>query len=233
MHLLLFSPPLRSVGTNVSLHRDLFSSLPSKPLMPQRLEADDIINGTNSKLDHLDASLKQSLSISTPIVSSAHNSGFFVNGKCSVPIVEKARRVYVPKELEKRPSTANNLKDINNKQRKNDISSPINTKSKEEQHSRIELNNNDNEFSPLILDGYEKFAEESSNQNIDSVILENLNLDNNDINNSNNGTRKQKYNSGNNNNSNNNNGHEIKNVYKISEGLKNSQIIQSYDILFP
>jgi hypothetical protein len=46
--------------------------------MPQRLEAQDIISGTvhGNKLEYLDTSMKQSLSVSSTIVSSAHHSGF-------------------------------------------------------------------------------------------------------------------------------------------------------------
>lgn len=206
--------------------------------MPQRLEAEDIINGNNSKLDNLDASLKQSLSISSPIVSSAHNSGFYVNGKCSIPIVEKARRVYIPKELSSRPSTASNSKEINKQQRNNSL--PTNQQrqhmqqQQQSQQSQQQVQNeskshlqlNENEFSPLILDDYEKFADDNNNNTLESILSQNLILENN-------------YNSYQNSNSNrkgstnNQNNIEGKNVYKLSEGLQKSQIIQSYDILFP
>lgn len=222
--------------------------------MPQRLEADDIINGNNLKLEQLDASLKQSLSISSPIVSSAHHSGFYVNGKCSVPIVEKARRVYVPKELANRPLTASNLKG-GTKHKKNP-SSPTNQQQQQQQlqqnyqeedqqKSHLQPQFNEEDFSPLILDGYEKFADNSkNNNNIELLSLENLNLAGDDD------TLPQKQNifdklsqsrnnNNNNNNVNNNNNNSKENssgskgVYKLSEGLQNSQIIQSYDLLFP
>lgn len=80
--------PPSLVGTEVSLHRDLFLSLPQKPAMPARLEAQDIINGhiplanpaspalgQGDKFQYLEASMKQSLSISSDIVSSARQTG--------------------------------------------------------------------------------------------------------------------------------------------------------------
>lgn len=188
--------------------------------MPQRLEADDIINGNNSKLETLDVSLKQSLSISSPIVSSAHNSGFFVNGKCSIPIVEKARRVYVPNELLNRSSIGSISKDKNKLTKK--ISSPTSHHEQQQQNQNQSQNLsqhlqlNENEFSPLILDDYEKFADDDNKYVLESLSSHNLKTDSN---------------SNNNNSSSNNN--ERKNVYKLSEGLQKSQVIQSYDILFP
>jgi hypothetical protein len=66
-----------------SLHRDLFSYLPDKPPMPQRLEANAILSGdipvpaNMSKMELLDASMKQSLQISTTLVATSFREGEF------------------------------------------------------------------------------------------------------------------------------------------------------------
>lgn len=126
------SPPrrgIRSPGEQACLHRDLFSYLPETPSMPHRLEAMDIINGTAqpqpgiSTMEYMDSSMKHSLSLSTTIVNQAYQTGsydfskellvlnvligFYVNGKSSVPISERARRAYGSGK--KRPKTANDL----------------------------------------------------------------------------------------------------------------------------
>ena len=77
-----------------SLHRSLFTSLPEKPDMPVRLEADDIINDSN--INHKNELLERSLTVTSSVVNDAYRDGFYRDGKNNVPISERARRAYVP-----------------------------------------------------------------------------------------------------------------------------------------
>jgi len=84
-----------------SLYRDFFSTLPSKPSMPTRLEPEDVARGIKDEsIDIERASHLQE----TIEACASHGEISFSNGKCSVDIVERARRIY-SQRVDSRPST--------------------------------------------------------------------------------------------------------------------------------
>ena len=86
-------------GVDIALHRELFETLPVKPVIPLRISAEDILGrGSLEGSIELQTLLTRSVEVSSKLTKTAMKpiveQGKMRNGKHTVPIVERARRVY-------------------------------------------------------------------------------------------------------------------------------------------
>lgn len=80
------------------MHRAVFSNLPIKPMMPHRIEPEEAITAIELlPLSEQSAGRKVLRAASNRATAALEWEGYTHNGKHSVPIMERARRAYLPK----------------------------------------------------------------------------------------------------------------------------------------
>jgi hypothetical protein len=91
------SPKHKSRDDDTSLHKAVFGHLPQSPYGPLRLDADQALDFVDQLPSDKHTSARKLLkAVSAKAVSTLEWEGFIHDGKHSVPILERARRNYLP-----------------------------------------------------------------------------------------------------------------------------------------
>lgn len=92
------SPKHRSRDDDTSLHKAVFGNLPYKPVMPHRIAPDEAVAAVELLPSSEQSAGRKVLKAATQkAVGTLEWEGYMQNGKHSVPILERARRAYLPK----------------------------------------------------------------------------------------------------------------------------------------
>ena len=90
-----------NISTDGALHNAFFKVLPTKPLYPERIETEVIVEQSERVVDILSKSIAESRKTERKVMSKVVRDGYYLTsgpdtGKSTIPILERARRSYNP-----------------------------------------------------------------------------------------------------------------------------------------
>jgi hypothetical protein len=90
-----------NISTDGALHNAFFKVLPTKPLYPERIETEVIVEQSERVVDILSKSIAESRKTERKVMSKVVRDGYYITsgpdtGKSTIPILERARRSYNP-----------------------------------------------------------------------------------------------------------------------------------------
>jgi hypothetical protein len=90
-----------NISTDGALHNAFFKVLPTKPLYPERIETEVIVEQSERVVDILSKSIAESRKTERRVMSKVVRDGYYITsgpdtGKSTIPILERARRSYNP-----------------------------------------------------------------------------------------------------------------------------------------